>query len=67
MAIISSYTGETNKGTSGGTYAITNLSATNYILDYTDESATEHALALLGTLIADLIKQGIIKGSVATA
>lgn len=57
--------GETDKGTAGGVYAVTNWTS-DYALncDANDDLATADVLA---TVIADLVRQGILKGSVATA
>ncbi len=56
---------ERNKGTQvNGTYAVTNLTPT---VSMDCSAVADNAIAdVLGTLITDLITQGIIKGSTVT-
>jgi hypothetical protein len=60
-----SYQGERDKGVVGGSFAITNWTED---FEMNCNAAADAELAdVLATLIAELIRQGIIKGSVATA
>jgi hypothetical protein len=53
-----------DKGKTAGVFAITNFTQ-DYALNNASTSDTELA-NVLSTLIADLIRQGIVRGSVAT-
>jgi hypothetical protein len=60
-----SYTEERDKGTVSAAFAVTNWTSDFSLnCDANDDLATAD---VLGTLIAELIRQGILKGSVATA
>lgn len=54
-----------DKGKTGGVFAVTNWTS-DYAMDCNTASDAE-ICDVLATLISDLIRQGILKGSVATA
>ena len=60
-----SYTGEKDKGVTFNNYSITNWTEDHAL--NCDTAAAAEICDVLATLISDLINQGIIKGSVATA
>jgi len=65
MVVIATSAGERDKGSNPTVFAVTNCVA-DYALncDANDDLATAD---VLGTLIAELVRQGILRGSVATA
>lgn len=60
------YTEERNKGTVSNSFAVTNWTS-DFALDCDAEAGCVALADVVATLIAELIRQGVIKGSVATA